>query len=53
MGKVFRLYNGNNNIEDWGNSVPYGSKAIGEIVDPLNASKDREITSIPSPFARM
>jgi hypothetical protein len=53
MGKVFRLYNGNNNIEDWGNSVPYGSKAIGEIVDPLNASKDREITSIPSPFARI
>jgi hypothetical protein len=53
MGKVFRLYKGNNNIEDWGNSVPYGSKAIGEIVDPLNASKDREITSIPSPFARI
>lgn len=53
MAKVFRLYNGNNNIQDWGNSVSYGSNAIGQIEDPNAASVKKEITSIPSPFARI
>jgi len=53
MAKVFRLYKGNNNIQDWGASVPYGSKAIGDIEDPNAASVKKEITSIPSPFARI
>ena len=53
MAKVFRLYNGNNNIQDWGNSVAYGSKAISEIEDPNAADAKKEITSIPSPFARI
>ena len=38
MAKVFRLYNGNNNIQDWGDSVSYGSNAIGQIEDPNSAS---------------
>lgn len=53
MAKVFRLYNGNNNIQDWGESVSYGSKAISEIQDPNAADVKKEITSIPSPFARI
>ena len=53
MAKVFRLYKGNNNIQDWGVSVSYGSKAIGDIEDPNAASVKKEITSIPSPFARI
>lgn len=53
MAKVFRLYKGNNNIQDWGNSVSYGSNAINQIEDPNAASVKKEITSIPSPFARI
>ena len=53
MAKVFRLYKGNNNIQDWGNSVSYGSHAISQIEDPNAASVKKEITSIPSPFARI
>ena len=53
MAKVFRLYKGNNNIQDWGNSVSYGTNAIGQIEDPNAASVRKEITSIPSPFARV
>ena len=53
MAKVFRLYKGNNNIQNWGASVSYGSNAIGQIEDPNAASVKKEITSIPSPFARI
>lgn len=53
MAKVFRLYKGNNNIQDWGNSVSYGTHAIDQIEDPNAASVKKEITSIPSPFARI
>jgi hypothetical protein len=55
MSKVFRLYNiqGNNNIVDWQDSKVYGSQAIGEIADPEGADAKKEITSIPSPFARI
>lgn len=53
MAKVFRLYRGNNNIQGWGNSVSYGSNAIDQIEDPNAASVKKEITSIPSPFARI
>jgi hypothetical protein len=52
---VFRLYNiqGNNNIVDWQVSQVYGTQAIGEISDPDGATAKKEITSIPSPFARI
>lgn len=53
MGKVFRLYAGNNNLQDWDTSVVYGSNAIGQIQDPNGASAKKQITSIPSPFARI
>lgn len=55
MSKVFRLYNiqGDNNILDWETSKVYGSQAIKEITDPDGADAKKEITSIPSPFARV
>ena len=55
MAKVFRLdsIQLNNNIVDWQESQPYGTKAISEIVDPDGANAKKEITSIPSPFARI
>lgn len=55
MAKVFRLYDiqGNNTIVDWQNSILYGSTAIEQIKDPDGATAGKEITSIPSPFARI
>lgn len=54
MSSVFRLYkSGSDTIVDWGQSNPYGSQAIDQIQDPNGASAKKEITSIPSPFARM
>lgn len=55
MSKVFRPYDiqGNNNIVDWEDSNAYGTQAISEIIDPDGATATKEITSIPSPFARI
>lgn len=53
MGKVFRFHQGNNNIEDWQISEAYGHNAIQGIQDPAGATAKQEITSIPSPFARI
>lgn len=55
MAKIFRLFNiqGNNNIVDWQETKVYGSQAISEITDPDGADAKKEITSIPSPFARI
>lgn len=55
MAKVFRLFDiqGNNNIVDWQDSEVYGTQAISEIKDPEGATAKKEITSIPSPFARI
>lgn len=55
MAHVFRLYTagGNDNIEGWNDSNGYGTKAISSINDPEGGSCKREITSIPSPFARI
>ncbi len=53
MGKVFRFHEGNNAIEDWQHSEAYGENAIQAITDPDGGSAHREITSIPSPFARI
>ncbi len=55
MAHVFRLYTagGNDNIEGWSDSNGYGTKAISNISDPEGATCKREITSIPSPFARI
>lgn len=53
MAKVFRLYKGDNNIQDWGQSAQYSEHAISQIEDPNAADVKKEITSIPSPFARI
>lgn len=54
LNKVFRPSNisGQTKI-DWQESSEYGSAAIGEIVDPEGALSSKEITSIPSPWARI
>lgn len=53
MGKVFRLHTGDNTLKNWDNSAPYGNTAIKDIKDPNASTSKKEITSIPSPFARM
>lgn len=54
MSYIFRLHNeGNNAITDWGISTKIGSSIIDQIQDPNGESAKREITSIPSPFARI
>lgn len=56
MSKVFRLYKeGSTTIREWNESpaFPYNSNARDTIEDPDGASAKNEITSIPSPFARI
>ena len=54
MGKVFRLHtSGDETLKNWAPSAPYGKAAIDGIQDPNGATSKKEITSIPSPFARM
>lgn len=56
MSKIFRLYKeGTSTYEDWNNSpaFPYNSANRDTIEDPDGASARHEITSIPSPFARI
>ena len=54
MAKVFRLHTGAaNTLSNWDDSVKIGSTAIDKIPDPVGATDSHEITSIPSPFARM
>lgn len=56
MSKIFRLYKeGASTYEDWNNSpaFPYNSASRDTIEDPDGASARHEITSIPSPFARI
>lgn len=56
MSKIFRLYKeGASTYEDWNNSpaFPYNSASRDSIEDPDGASAKHEITSIPSPFARI
>lgn len=56
MSKVFRLYKeGTITYQGWNESpaFPYNSNARDTIEDPDGASAKNEITSIPSPFARI
>jgi hypothetical protein len=56
MSKIFRLYKeGTTTYQDWNNSpvFPYNSASRDTIEDPDGASARHEITSIPSPFARI
>ena len=54
MAFIFRLHpNGANTNTDWLPSQPYGTNVISQIVAPNGESAQTEITSIPSPFARI
>lgn len=56
MSKIFRLYKeGASTYKGWNEnpSFPYNSNARETIADPDGASARNEITSIPSPFARI
>ena len=56
MSKVFRLYKeGTSTYQGWNDSptFPYTTTALVTIDDPDGASAKNEITSIPSPFARI
>ena len=55
MSKIFRLGEGSNTYTDWNESpsFPYNSNNRKKIQDPDGATAKKEITSIPSPFARM
>ena len=50
---ILRLHNGINTILDWQNSNKYGTNVISQIQDPNGATAKIEITSIPTPFARI
>lgn len=55
MAKIFRPYDiqGNNANVGWFDAQAYGAQAISEIKDPDGGTPLKDITSIPSPFARM
>ena len=54
MSKVLRIHRGaSETISDWGRSQNLGSRDIESIEDPIGATDRKEITSIPSPFARI
>ena len=56
MAKVFRLYTGGSDTyKGWNGSpaFPYTAAALATIDDPNGSSAKHEITSIPSPFARI
>lgn len=55
MSKIFRLGEGSNTYTDWNESpsFPYNSNSRKKISDPDGATAKKEITSIPSPFARI
>ena len=52
MAYVFRFHTGRN-LSGWEDSNPLNEVAIKAIEDPNGANSSREITSIPSPFARI
>ena len=52
MAKVFRLHDGTS-LKNWQNSAPLNSTNINDIKDPDGATAKKQITSIPSPFARV
>lgn len=55
MSKVFRHHTiaATDTMDGWGLSTEYNSAIIDDMKDPAGASASAEITSIPSPFARL
>jgi hypothetical protein len=52
MAKVFRFHQGQD-ISGWEQTTPLAPNEIAQIEDPDGLSPIRQITSIPSPFARI
>lgn len=54
INNVFRLHTagGKNDGSHWFECQPYGNTEISDIKDPNGANAKKQITSIPSPFAR-
>ena len=54
MGNVvLRLHEQGEPRNDWSKTNKYGDDVINQISDPTGETSDKEITSIPSPFARI
>ncbi len=54
MAHVFRLHTtGSNSLADWTETTALGTNDIDSIKDPDLENVENEITSIPSPFARI
>ena len=54
MNKIFRLHtNGSETVEDWQETMAMQDVHINTIPDPAGARVSHEITSIPTPFARI
>lgn len=54
MAKVLRLHTtGVNTLQGWDNSAKYSNNVINQIEDPNGGAVQKQITSIPSPFARI
>jgi len=55
MSKLFKINAsvGTATLNDWANSAKYGKFFIDSIADPNGATSNAEVTSIPSPFARI
>jgi len=54
MSKIFRLHEGaSNNVEDWSQVSHLSEHLVDAIKDPDGGNSKKQITSIPTPFARM
>ncbi len=53
MSKVFRFHKGEATLLDWAATTVYGKTEIEGIADPTGATASKQITSIPTPFARI
>ena len=56
MGKVFRIFddaNRTSTIQGWGDTAIYAHEDIARIKDPNGDTPNRDITSIPTPWARL
>lgn len=51
--EILRLHKGSKSHEDWKDTGEIGINDINTIQDPEGATAEKEITSIPSPFARI
>ena len=54
MSKIFRIHEGgSNNVEDWSLVSHLSEHLVDAIKDPDGGISKKQITSIPTPFARL